>query len=60
MLQNVTGEIGGKTEQDKNRPQTDRKKGATGRGKRDTRKGSQKVSVFPRGRAGALGAPGPQ
>lgn len=52
MLQNVTGEIGGKTEQDKNYPQTDRKKEEKGGEKRDTRKGSQKVSVFPVGRAG--------
>ncbi len=58
MLQNVTGEIGGKTKQDKNRPQTDRKKGGNGPGKAGYPQRVTKSERFSAGPGGGIGCAG--
>ena len=65
VLQNVTGKIEGKPNRTKTAPKQTEKRGQRAGGKRDTRKGSQKVSVFSVGRAawkllgGGIGCAGP-
>ena len=52
MLQNVTGETEERPNRTKTAPKQTEKRGQRAGGKRDTRKGSQKVSVFPVGPGG--------